>query len=325
MTSVDAFISAGGEAAAAFALEVEDLQLLSHSENIVLAVLDVNGRKWAMRFHRPGYNTVAELQSEVRFLESLREFGVAVPHARPADNGPHYVPIDVDGVVHQVGVIGWVAGEPIGGPLAAAGPEMVDHYRGIGELAARIRQHAEQWHAPQGFVRRRWDAAGLLGESPLWGRFWEVDLLSREQQALFSEARDRLRAVLEGVPLDLDHFGLIHADLHLGNVMADGDALTVIDFDDSGYGYYMHELAVALYPMVGDDLFGPALDALLEGYRRVVPLADADVELIDHFLVVRSLMIIGWLADRPEVPYYEQFDEIAADIEAHVRGYLGSA
>ena len=43
------------------------------------------------------------------------------------------------------------------------------------------------------YMRRRWDIDGLLGEDPLWGRFWEVSSLTPNQKTTFGEARKVLR------------------------------------------------------------------------------------------------------------------------------------
>ena len=319
---LDDYLNGGRAVAPAFGLDVGDLRLLSHSENMVLALTTVVGEQFAMRLHRPGYNTVAELESEVEFVNSLRRFGVSVPQAIATTSGAHYVATKVGEVEHQVGVVGWVAGAPLGGPLDAPGPEIVDHYHQIGQLAAQIRAHYATWQSTDGFVRRQWNRNSLLGDAPLWGRFWEVAALSPAQRELFSAARQQLDRVVGSLPIDPESFGLIHADLHLGNVMADGPDLTIIDFDDAGFGYFVHELAVALHPMLGDDLFDQAKASLINGYRQVHPLSEFEVELIDDFLAMRSLMIIGWLADRPEVPIYERFGELANDVEAHITTYL---
>ena len=136
-------------------------------------------------------------------------------------------------------------------------------------------------------------------------------------------ARDRLGTELAALSTGPERFGLIHADLHLANVMSDGRELTVIDFDDAGYGWFVHEIAVSLHPMLDDPRYDDALAAIVEGYRDVVPLGDADVALIDLFMTVRCLMIVGWLDARPEVPIYEFFPELAAQSEAQARRYLG--
>ena len=40
---------------------------------------------------------------------------------------------------------------------------------------------------------------------------------------------------------------MIHADLHLDNILSFDDSLTVIDFDDSGFGWHACDLAHALW------------------------------------------------------------------------------
>jgi Ser/Thr protein kinase RdoA (MazF antagonist) len=325
MPTPDDFLEAAGQAAVAFGLDVAGVELLSHSENVVCNVTTRAGERLVMRLHRPGYNTRAELDSEVAFVDSLRAFGVRTPKPVPATGGGHYATIDVGGVAHEVGVISWVDGAPLGGPLDSGGGDgLVAHYREIGKIAAQVRSHDAVWKAPAGFERRRWDADALMGPDPLWGRFWEAEPLNGAQRALFARGRECLHDVLAGLSIDSDHFGLIHSDLHLGNVMAHGDQLTVIDFDDCGYGWFVHELAVALHPVLGDPIEAAARASLVEGYRSVHPLSDAEVERIDTFLAVRSLMIVGWLAARPEVPAYPRFPDLAAETENHLVGFLAA-
>ena len=84
----------------------------------------------------------------------------------------------------------------------------------------------------------------------------------------------------------------------------------------------MHELAVALHPVLGEPFEADARSALVDGYRSVHPLSEDQAGHIDTFLAVRSLMIIGWLAARPEVPVYEHFGELAAASGEHIAAYL---
>lgn len=324
MPAAEDFISAAGVAADAFGIDAARIELLSHSENVVLQIATTGGDRLVMRLHRPGYNTRAELDSEVAFVDSLRTFGVRTPKPVATTTGGHYTTVDVAGVGHEVGVISWVDGAPLGGPLDGGGDgdELVAHYRDIGKIAAQVRSHNAVWNAPAGFVRRHWDADALMGPDPLWGRFWEAEELSDAQRALFARGRTYLHRVLAGLPTGSDHFGLIHSDLHLGNVMAHGDDLTVIDFDDCGYGWFIHELAVALHPVLGEPIARTARASMIEGYRAVHPLSDDEVDLIDTFLAVRSLMIVGWLAARPEVPAYPHFPQVVADAEEYLIAFL---
>lgn len=319
---VSEYLAAAWEAAPAFGLSPERIDILNRSENVVCDLTMPAGDHVAMRLHRPGYNTPAELESEVLWVRSLRDAGLPVPAAVPTTTGGHYTSVKIGDETVQVGAVEWVNGASLGGPTGAGGKSVVGHYHRIGELSARIRAHHATWTPPEGFVRRRWDVDGLVGDAPLWGRFWEVDALTNAQRELFSEARTVLRDQLAALPTSGDAFGLIHADLHLGNLMADGDQLTIIDFDDAGFGWFPHELAVSLHPVLDEPWFADARAALIAGYRTVHTLSAHEEALIDTFLTMRCLMIIGWLDARQELPAWEWFDELATETEVVTRRWL---
>ena len=320
MPTPEEFVRAAAVVAPAWGLEPIAIEVLSHSENVVCRVTLDDGKRVVMRLHRPGYNSVLELESEVQWVASLAAAGIPVPVALPMLDGGHYCLTKVgageDAERRMVGVVEWVEGSPLGGPLTSADEGVVAHYTTIGKLAAKIREHSTMWVPPEGFQRRRWDLDGLLGDNPLWGRFWEVEALTDRQRALFSDARQGLRHELTELSTGPDRFGLIHSDLHLGNLMADGSNLTLIDFDDAGFGWFSHELACALHPGLGQPWFGDARAALVEGYSSVCPVTDDEIKSIDAFLAVRSLMIVGWLDARRELPAYAYFPLVVEGAEA---------
>ncbi len=59
---------------------------------------------------------------------------------------------------------------------------------------------------------------------------------------------------------------MIHADMHLDNVLKDGERLNVIDFDDAGYGWHAFDLAVGIYHL----LLNPTLRTHFELVRSSV-------------------------------------------------------
>jgi Ser/Thr protein kinase RdoA (MazF antagonist) len=176
----------------------------------------------------------------------------------------------------------------------------VQTFRRIGEIAAAIHNQATRWKEPAGFARRRLDLNGLLGEAPLWGRFWEHADLTSAEVALLLRAREGLRNSLRAYGKRPDNFSLIHADLHPDNIVYDGERLSLIDFDDSAYGWHMHEIASALIEYRFAPGFGALRDALLEGYREHRPLAAQDADMLPVFLLIRGMSIMGWYHQRPE-------------------------
>ena len=64
----------------AWGLEGAKLELISRSENVVFRVETENDRAWALRVHRPGYHTLAELESEPIWTAALNAAGVSMAH-----------------------------------------------------------------------------------------------------------------------------------------------------------------------------------------------------------------------------------------------------
>ena len=82
------------------------------------------------------------------------------------------------------------------------------------------------------------------------------------------------------------------------------DDLFVIDFDDAGFGWYLYDIAVALYSPWTEEGFEAVQDAFVSGYRSGRPLAEEDLARLPVFLHMRDLAILGWLDARPELPQH---------------------
>ena len=301
MSSEAELTAAARSAAPEWGLEIEDLELISHTENAVFRVDTTAGRRVVMRLHRPGYNTLPEMHSELLWVDALGEAGLETPVQLRTLSGEGYATAQAGAEERVVGVIDWIPGVRMGEALYQDPSLAPTLYRTIGELAARIHLHSESWQPPAGFVRRRWDDEGLVGPDPLWGRFWETSILTDRQRSLFERGRAEIFKTLNALPQDSSMFGLIHADLHLNNVLVDGDDLTIIDFDDAGFGWYLHELAVTLESASDEPWYDDAFAALVEGYRSIRPLSDDELALLPVFITQRTLMIVAWMDARPEL------------------------
>ncbi len=164
-----------------------------------------------------------------------------------------------------------------------------------------------RWTPPPGFKRHAWDAEGLVGDAPFWGRFWEIEAASDDERVRLSAIRNQLLESLSALPRNAGVYSMIHADLHARNVLRDEDRLSVIDFDDAGIGWHAFDLAVAIWDrmdmLTGQTHFELAHDALMKGYRSRRGECDQATGQVRMFLLIRSLMILRWMQNRPEVGY----------------------
>lgn len=281
-----------GKALDAWALDGARCRLIAARENRVYRV-DHRAGSFALRLHRAGYRSDAELWSELQWMGALADAGLHVPRPVPCPSGKFLNVLD--GV--QIDMLTWLPGQPVGKTgTALEAPDRTGLFELIGQTMARMHALADAWTPPEGFTRCHWDRPGLLGEAPLWDRFWDNPTLSDEDRSLFRKLRDTADADLKALEDTLD-YGLIHADLVRENIMRAGDRLYLIDFDDCGYGFRLFDLATTLLKNRKEPDYPALRAALIRGYRSFRAL---DTDALDLFMLLRSASYAGWIIDRME-------------------------
>ena len=330
VTAAEAFTPAARQALQAFAIAPAEVTLVTVSENVTFRVVCAAATAGAaaiagtdvyvLRLHRPGYHSLGELESERVWIRALGAAGVAVPVPVVAPDGRNYVQVFV--AAHNehryAGLARWTEGQVLDERLRQSQDVGVvaEYYQQLGALIARMHNQASSWAVPADFHRHAVDADGLLGDAPFWGPFWEHPGFTTEERQLVLATRDQLRRVLARYGASPSTYSVIHADLHPGNLLVDGDRLTVIDFDDAGFGWHQYDVAVALVQLHGKPSFNSAQTALLRGYRGVRALSDRDEAMIPVFLLIRRLATIGWVHQRPEHdgPHMQQAIRTACEL-----------
>lgn len=297
----------------AWELENARLKPIGVSENASFRV-DTPNKRYVLRIHRPGYHTLAELESEQVWTAALLQAGVDVPVPVPTREGRGYVTLAFEESERHIGLLEWVDGELLGNIIDLRGRSFARRFRAVGRIAAAIHNQSSDWTVPEGFRRHRLDLDGLLGDDAFWGPFWNLPQMHNAQRDVIGSARRVIAQELSRLGQPAETFSLIHADLHPYNLIVGDQRLHVIDFDDAGFGWHHYELAVALHRYAADDRLGDIQASLVEGYREVRPLADSVVGTLPMFLLVRSLVHLGWRAQRPE-----HGTDLSEDIEETIR------
>lgn len=261
------------------------IRLIRDRENHVFEILTPLGRA-ALRLHRAGYQEPQAIRSELWWCAELAAAGLPVPAALPDRDGELLVRLP-DGC--HASAIAWIEGEALGEaaqPFDRPLAQVLDLYQSLGALLARVHRATDRLNLPPWFTRPRWDRDGLVGDDPLWGRFWEHPAASPDQRAALIRARDALRERLSG------DIGLIHADVLRENVLVNGRSVSLIDFDDSGFGFRLYDLGTALVQTVQHPEHPRLRDALMEGYGT------RDREMVEAFILARTLASVGWTMPR---------------------------
>lgn len=306
-TAEAAYAPAARQALTAFGVVPADLCFVHHSENVTFRVTDArDGSRLVLRLHRPWYHDIEALRSERLWTNALIQAGVAAPEPRLTLDGKDYVQVDVPAIRERrwVGLARWVDGEMLADVVAreTEPAARARHFAQLGAMIARMHNQATGWTPPAAFKRHSLDADGLMGSNPFWGPFWDHAIFSTAERRMLLDKRDMLHAALLRYGMSARTYSLIHADLHPRNVVVDGTRAAVIDFDDTGYGWHLYDLAVALVSYQDHPDFPAFPDACIRGYRSVRSIDDQDLALLPMFLLIRDMVQIGWFHQRPELP-----------------------
>jgi len=245
----------------------------------------------ALRLHRKGYRSDSELRAELLWTQALSDGGLPVATPIPTQAGA--LLHKVDGI--QVSMLGWLGGSPMGAsnaPLDVA--DRCGTFHRLGAQMARLHLISDAWPLPDDFTRPAWDRDGLIGEAPLWGRFWENPTLDEDDRALFERFRGQASEALARGAHTFD-YGLIHADLVRENIMLDAGKMHFIDFDDGGFGYRLFDIATTLLKNRAEPDYDDLRRALITGYTTT---REIDTDALDLFMALRAMTYVGWIVPR---------------------------
>ncbi|WP_333815203.1 phosphotransferase enzyme family protein [Tabrizicola sp.] len=262
------------------------LTLLNRSENETWRAGPL-----VLRLHRQGYHTKAEIASELAWLGALQDLP-GLNTVRPLTGA--------QGLVTEVDGRFLVAFAPIPGQELQPGDDLARWFAPLGEITARLHLHARKWTPPPGFTRKRWDVETILGPHPHWGPWRQAQGLDPQAEALLSRATEALAARLTAYGTGPKVFGLIHADLRLANLMVDGDTLSVLDFDDCGFSWWVYDLAAALSFYETDPRLPDLIARWVDGYTRIAPLRAEDRAMIPSLIFLRRVLLTAWLSTRAD-------------------------
>jgi Ser/Thr protein kinase RdoA (MazF antagonist) len=276
---------------------IESICCISYSENITYAAYDGAGGKVAIIcVNKPGYHRPKELLGEVVWMDEIRrKTDVHIPQVYTDMQGTavRHFTFPGNSQIYYYIVSEYVEGEEL---EHLAGPIDSSMAVRVGEIAAKL-------HV-QSFLRSRekpdldcfqWDVENLLGHRARWGDFNLYPAADASRQ-LLNTAAQRIIRKLKTYGKSRDTYFLIHSDLHTGNLLVNGNDVTVIDFDDCGYGWFLYDLAAFLSHQ--NDHLDELVNGWCTGYETVRALTDEDIQMIPVFVLLRRLVRLGWLSTR---------------------------
>ncbi|PYG88744.1 Ser/Thr protein kinase RdoA (MazF antagonist) [Ruminiclostridium sufflavum DSM 19573] len=280
------------------------ISLLKFSENYTF-LIDLKGEQRIFRVNRPGYHTLEELKSEVSWMDTLRsETGLIFPEVICGRNKEPVQSFrnEQSGRIYFCSMFTFMTGNIVG---SLSGGELLEKMCSIGEITAKLHKCSIKNNFK--LKRFEWNFEAFFGNNPRWGDWRKFKELTPYEIKLIGKVIFVMRNRLEKFGKNSARYGLIHSDLHLSNIIAEGAAVKVIDFDDCGYGWYLYDLGCSLveYSNGLEEL----IDSWLKGYEKERPLSEEEKEELPTFVLMRRIIRLAWLSSRSDSDTAKKLDK----------------
>lgn len=290
--------------------EVKTVRLIRMSENITYRVETEQGERYLLRLNRNHRLDQAMIESELVWLESLNNAGIVAPRGLRNRSGEYVTEVEMRGHgIQHCTLMRWVEGQ--------TKDEVSDKaVFACGALMARLHIHAQQFIPAADFVRPVWGADTLREDYATLG-LHNSNFMSKAEYDMFGAVVDQVCAQMVLLQGDQENYGVIHSDLHMGNVVFDRGEPRPIDFGRCGYGYYLYDIAEALLGLIPSQK-----KIFLEGYQSVRKLPTGYRRMLEGFFLMACIENTCFLAEVPEEKEHlmRQTPFIVKRMEQYLRG-----
>ncbi len=228
--SKDNFFQAGQR----YGINPEDFIFVGRFENFVYEYRK-NSLDHVMRFSHSSHQSTDQIEAEIDWITYLNHNKVPVCTPIKSDNGNLVEVIDIDGNSYFNAVAFEKAS---GGLLDFQNPDKwpIDVIFQWGQITGRM-------HA----LTREYNPGKNQRKAFLDDKRWNPAKYIPQGQGDVIQVIEDILSGLYRLPIEPDSFGLIHSDLHAENFYVDNGKMTVFDFDDSCYKWFISDIAVILY------------------------------------------------------------------------------
>ncbi len=296
-----------------YPIDVKSAVSINYEYNATLKIEATDGQLFALRINTNSPRTPENLMAEIAFVRLIAADGrVRVPQPIQNIDGIFYTSVfhePSQRTFHCV-LYSWIEGEEL------EDEPTDDQLKAMGVAMATMHLVAPTFELPNGATLPTFD-------DPLW---WTEDFLLSEKSVLDASAKDLISRGLMAIKEGVAKFYLsatpiiIHADMHGGNALWNHDSLSVIDFDDCGFGLPIQDFATALYYFDT-----PEQDAAFkEGYKSVAPLPECSEREMKMFFLQRRIILLNYLYETSNLEHKSMISEYQVETFRRIRSYLDS-
>jgi Ser/Thr protein kinase RdoA (MazF antagonist) len=270
------------EVAARYGVRPDQMHELDGFESFIYAFAH-EGRDFILRIGHSHRRSEALVLGEVDWLNYLARGGAGVARAEASITG-RLVESFSDGAAGHFLATAFV--KAAGRPPWENDQWQPALFEQLGRLIGRIHALSKDYIVSDpAWTRPHWDDPVMLGLDS-WLPPGDTAILRRFEE---------LMSHIQNLPRNRQSYGLIHQDAHAANFFVDEQGrITLFDFDDCTYSWYINDVAIALFYAVTnvaepENVGRTFWTRFRRGYEAENTLDPAWLEQVPHFLKLREI------------------------------------
>ncbi|WP_342556126.1 phosphotransferase [Paenibacillus sp. FSL R7-0652] len=291
-------------------IEWDKIEFIQLSDSITYKIETSTLDHYLLRIHSDRLSR-EEIRSELLLLQALNKSkDLNVPEGIPSCDGVYVLDIETDIGYRRpyVTMMRWIEGEKAKGEFTDS------HAYHMGVLISRLHEAAKDFNPPSDFVRPTWGVESFKRELAKLERCHE-HFLSEEAWKLYQDAAEKVVSQLTTMRPSEHNYGLIHADLHTGNMVFNDNQPYPIDFGRCGYGYYLYDMAGTML-----ELWPKHRWMLIQGYERSRKLETDYTRDLECFFIM--IMIENYCHQASDPRETASLIDEQKYAQAYIREYL---
>jgi Ser/Thr protein kinase RdoA (MazF antagonist) len=300
-------------------LEITRLRLVSNDMNGIFRIDTCDGRKFILRVTLPeGGHTLDHVCAEMDWLAALaRDTDLSVPCPLPARDGRLVVTAAAAGVPQprMCEIFSWVPGKNLAEDMSPA------NISKLGELMARLHNHALDYHPPAGLSLLRFDHPFPFPEPVVLFDALYENLFPPGRRAAFEQVIAWAGESIERLIASGEPMRILHGDLHQWNVRLARGVLSPIDFEDLMMGWPVQDIATTLYYFPAES-YSELKDAFQEGYTRHSAWPERHPGEIESFIAERGVELANFILNDPNPEWRDRAGEFFERVELRLHKLL---
>ncbi len=289
-----------------YGFEVSELKEIFSYENFVYLV-NHKEKEYYLRISHGEYNSVSHVKAEIEWIHYLRDNNIDVVTILPSKKGNY-----VEEVRYKDHNFISVLFEKIDGENFTENLKLLtpDRMRQWGKLVAKLHLLSVNYLPSDPKITRL-----HIAEDSLLGN---VENVLKEYPQILQKVQRALSETSE-LPKSNEVYGLIHRDLHEANLIIHEGKMTIIDFDDSHYNWYIADIAIILFhyawrfgkdPKSRNQIIKEFFPIFMDGYLSENNLDQFWIDKIPLFIKLRHFSLFCTLVYELKIEFDEWSNKI---------------